>query len=423
MWGVNKNRRIYFSSGSGQKREDERAGAWWYVAGHLKQIAVSGSAVWGVTRNDRIFYRNGYLGKWRRVGGRLKQIAVSGTRVWGVTRSNRVYYRKGRAGRWKNIPGRLKQIAVSMDHVWGLSPHGHVFHRRGQNGRWKSMSGVNTGRLKEVAVSGEHVWGVTQSGAVYTRHGTGGTWLRINGLHLNRISVSAGSSEPSTPGCWYLQQHGCHKHPGMTGARGLWHRDHHQWARQSHHACLSIRKKQIDQWCKSSSTMHFIAAKPNHEGTVVKEQRAKLARLEAQRTRLQANLQATTRLQRQALSGEGTEKRKPEHAKGQKATEPQKKPCPLPVPRWEQQASKRSNTRQKVVPWWEQQQAKGRIQHIIHKYSAGSQHGQLPTLLDSHDTVTQLATHVAHQVAQHDRISWKQIDEEVGHQVRGHLQE
>jgi len=117
-----------------------------------------------------------------------------------------------------------------------------------------------------------------------------------------------------------------------------------------------VRKRQIDQWCKSSSTFRFVPAKRkiNHEEISVKKMHAELARLEAQKAGLQAHLKVDTRLLRQ----------------GRKATEPQKRPCPQPVPRWEQQA-----------------------------------------------------THMAQQVTQDDRIPWKQIEEEVDHQVRRHLQE
>jgi len=328
MWGVNRRGRIYFTSGTGQEREAERHGAWHYVAGHLKQIAVSGSAVWGVTRNDRIFYRNGRRGRWQHVGGRLKQIAVSGAQVWGVTRTGIIYHRKGRAGRWQRIPGYLNQIAVSMANVWGVTRHGHVFYRHGKKGTWQSVNG----RFKQVAVSGDHVWGVTRSGAIYFRHGTAGVWVRTRGVRLNQISVSVGAAEPSKPGCWYLQQQGCPKHPGMTGARGLWHLEHQQWTRQSHRACLVVRKKQIEQWCKSSSTMHFVPAQPkvNHEGTVLKEKRAKLARLKTQEARLKAQNKA-----------------RPvdlEHAS--KATSRMTKKSPPVRPRWQQQAKAAALTKE-----------------------------------------------------------------------------
>jgi len=330
MWGVNSHGRIYFSSGTGREREDERHGVWHYIAGHLKQIAVSGSAVWGVTRNDRIFYRNGHGGKWQQIRGRLKQIAVSGEQVWGVTSSGNIYHRKGRAGRWQLIPGHLNQIAVSMANVWGVTRQGHVFYRHGKRGTWQSVNG----RFKQVAVSGEHVWGLTHSDAIYSRHGTGGAWVRTSGVRLNQISVSAGASEPSKPGCWYLQQQGCPKHPGMTGARGLWHLDHHQWARQSHHACRVVRKKQIEQWCKSSSTMHFVPAQPevSHEETAVKEKQTKVAQLEAQNRAEKGDLERASKAKSQTTK-----------------KSPPARPCPQRVPRWQRQAKRNSALTKEVT--------------------------------------------------------------------------
>merc|ERR1711939_534213 len=76
---------------------------WRHIAGKLKQVSVGlGGHVWGVNRNDDIFYRNGVGGRWKHIAGKLKQISVgSSGRVWGVNRNDDIFYRNGAGGRWK----------------------------------------------------------------------------------------------------------------------------------------------------------------------------------------------------------------------------------------------------------------------------------------------------------------------------------
>jgi len=402
LWGLNKHGRIYFSSGSN--------GAWQRVNGHLKNIAVSGSTVWGVTPNDRIFYRDGYHGRWHRIAGRLKQIAVSGESVWGVTASDRIYHRKGRTGRWRQIPGHLKQIAVSMNRVWGVTRRGLIYYRYGKEGSWQSING----HMNHIAVSGEHVWGVQHSGAVYFRHGTGGKWTKADRHHtLNHISVSAGASEPSkhNGGCWYRQNGGCSNHPGMMGARGLWHRDQTAWAHHSSHACTVVRKKQINGWCKSGSTMRYIpppaaAAKKMKAKTTLA---AQLKKLRTQDMKLRAQSQMMARRSRRGF-------RRSKRRQLPKVHYKPKKPCPLPIPRWELQAKHAKHDAALST------QVVADVEDVETSVGSNSRSYQPSEEQVSVRQIEQLAKHEAQQTANAHEIPWQQVRHEVNHQVSRDLQ-
>merc|ERR1712137_133929 len=85
-----------------------------------------------------------------------------------------------------------------------------------------------------------------------------------------------------------MQQNGCPHHPGSTGARELWHLDQHKWTHNSHNAC-TVRKRQLDGWCKSSSRMHFVPAKQEHAAGA-KELKRKVNQDAAKLTKLQAKV-------------------------------------------------------------------------------------------------------------------------------------
>ena len=98
-----------------------------------KQVSVSqdGGHVWGVNRNDQIYYRRGVNGKWIKVSGNLKYVSVSnGTHVWGVNKNNQIYYRRGFGGKWMRVSGGLKQISISGNgkHLWGVSSKDEIYY-------------------------------------------------------------------------------------------------------------------------------------------------------------------------------------------------------------------------------------------------------------------------------------------------------
>jgi len=177
------------------------AGCYDVLEGHpkvwgLKQVSVGwkASEVWGVTRNFRIYWRQGKSGTWQKVGGDLVHVSVNGKNgehVWGVNFNNDIYYRAGLGGQWKHIAGKLTQISVGQGgHVWGVNRErgGTIYFRNGANGQWKGIGG----KLVYVSVGGakgEHVWGVNRNGDIYYRNGVGGQWVNIPGK-LVQIEVS-----------------------------------------------------------------------------------------------------------------------------------------------------------------------------------------------------------------------------------------
>ncbi len=174
----------------------------------LKKITVSnhGDHVWGVTPDNKIYYRPGYEGHWRLIPGSLKHISVSscGNHVWGVDYNNYVYYRAGlgnpNQNSWRAITGtQLKQIsAVSRggSHVWGVDYKDQVWHRRGVNGTWKQVGGK---KMKYVAVepNADKVYGLDAHLYVYSMSGRGSdnTWKWESDLltRFKHISVSSNS--------------------------------------------------------------------------------------------------------------------------------------------------------------------------------------------------------------------------------------
>lgn len=167
---------------------------WKTVAGGLKQVSVGFKAneVWGVNRNEDIYWRQGMAGSWQKVGGKLVHVSVNGKDgeyVWGTNRNDDIYFRSGLRGQWKHIGGKLTQISVGQrGHVWGVNRADNIYYRNGVNGQWKGIGG----KLVYVSVggpNGEYVWGVNRNDDIYYRNGVLGKWKNIPGK-LVQIEVS-----------------------------------------------------------------------------------------------------------------------------------------------------------------------------------------------------------------------------------------
>jgi len=68
LWGVNKDDSIYYSKDEGKH--------WNLVNGKLKQVSAGEGIVWGVNKYDYIFYSKDEGKSWQRVDGGLKHISV-----------------------------------------------------------------------------------------------------------------------------------------------------------------------------------------------------------------------------------------------------------------------------------------------------------------------------------------------------------
>ncbi|KAK7104518.1 hypothetical protein V1264_019220 [Littorina saxatilis] len=79
---------------------------WTMQEGALVSMSVGRAGVWGVNRDDKIYYREDTYGEpmnegadWNLVDGSLVQLDVGNKIVWGVNTDDRVYYRSGITGK------------------------------------------------------------------------------------------------------------------------------------------------------------------------------------------------------------------------------------------------------------------------------------------------------------------------------------
>ncbi|KAI8505091.1 hypothetical protein Bbelb_172000 [Branchiostoma belcheri] len=185
VWGVNRNDQIYYRTGT--YRDEASAGSGWVrIDGALKQISSGDNIVWGVNSNDNIYIRQGICWSspsgtsWRNIPGKLKQVHVSPTsnQVWGVNSGNNIYRRTGitpsnPAGTgWQNIGGQLKFVSVGQAGVWGVNSNDQIYYRTGTSGNetvpgtgWERVSGA----LKLISSGNGVVWGVNSNNQIYVR--------------------------------------------------------------------------------------------------------------------------------------------------------------------------------------------------------------------------------------------------------------
>ncbi|KAI8480726.1 hypothetical protein Bbelb_415190, partial [Branchiostoma belcheri] len=186
VWGVNRNDDIFYRSGTLENKASSGSG-WVKIEGKLKQIS-SGHSVWGVNANDDIFIRQGVTSTnptgtdWLHVGGKLKQLDVSSTanQLWGVNSNDNIYRRTGvstdqPAGTdWELIEGLLKFVSVGPAGVWGVNSNDDIFYRTGTFGN-EASSGSGwehiQGKLKQISSGDNIVWGVNVNNDIFVREG------------------------------------------------------------------------------------------------------------------------------------------------------------------------------------------------------------------------------------------------------------
>ena len=187
VWGVNRNQNIYYRA---KKR-------WLHVGGKLKQIdSGPRGIVCGVNKYDNIYCRLQVSSRcrqgrrWVRVPGKLKYISCGDYGHWGVNKANDIYFREGVSRsnpgglKWQKIPGKLKQIeAGQYGQVWGVNRLGRVYVRTGVTQQmpwgkgWKKVKTVKAWRRVTIGIGA--VYGVAKNGRVYrTLPATGGVTPR-----------------------------------------------------------------------------------------------------------------------------------------------------------------------------------------------------------------------------------------------------
>jgi len=198
VWGVNAKNVIWSMSGSDLK--------WTKINGNLKQIEVGNMGVFGINKNDDIFYRVGSMENrfystgfsWQRLSGKLKQISVGSTSVWGVNAEDEIfemqnisYDLEGKINfKWKRIPGALKYLSVYEGIIWGVNKLDMIYFKERSSSKWTKISGS----LKQIEIGKFGVFGINNKNLIFYRVGTfgnptatGSKWQRLPG-NLKQIS-------------------------------------------------------------------------------------------------------------------------------------------------------------------------------------------------------------------------------------------
>ena len=125
----------------------------------------------------------------------MVNVSSNGLHVWGVNRNNNIYYRRGFRGRWIRFPGKAKFVDVSGDgsHVWAINSRNNIFHMKPRYignrviGSWRLIGG----KLKNLDVSsdGSKIFGVNSGNAIFYKNGVNGRWIRIQG-GLKQIAIA-----------------------------------------------------------------------------------------------------------------------------------------------------------------------------------------------------------------------------------------
>ncbi|XP_035694513.1 uncharacterized protein LOC118428529, partial [Branchiostoma floridae] len=187
VWGVNKDDDVYYRIGT-YLGENHPGTEWLKVDGKLKQISSGYGIVWGVNANNNVYVREGFNGgrpqgsSWTQMDGLLTMVSVSSTtnQVWGVNVNYNVYRRVGvtfanrKGTSWQQLDGSLRYVSVGPAGVWGVNCNNDIWYREGTYGderavgsRWRLVSG----KLKQLTVGYNVVWGVNARDEIWIRVG------------------------------------------------------------------------------------------------------------------------------------------------------------------------------------------------------------------------------------------------------------
>ena len=157
---------------------------WVEITGQeLVRVSVSERGhVWGIDAKDKIYHRvnasdcNKLGSSWEKVSGELVQLSVGGAGVWGINKQNRLFYRVGTHGDqfavkgsdWEEVFGqKLKHVAVACGVVLGLDLDNNLHMRAGisecfpTGQHWQCLDA----NLQTVDVHHAAVWAIDRDGA------------------------------------------------------------------------------------------------------------------------------------------------------------------------------------------------------------------------------------------------------------------
>ncbi|XP_028395858.1 uncharacterized protein LOC114519877 [Dendronephthya gigantea] len=235
---------------------------WSVVPGRLMQVDVSpvDDEVWGVSSGHQIWHYRHSQENWQRIPGLLNHVSVGEAGVWGVNKDNHIFYRKdyesveNSAGvGWVRASGLLKQIdSGPRGIVYGVNSNNDIFCRTGIShalpfgNSWRHV----VGKLKYISCGNLGCWGVNSNDDIFIRHGVtaancaGSSWQHIPGK-LKQIEVGANgvvlgvnsgnnlyrrlgitAADPDGTGWQLIGSAYKHVSPGKNTAWGITHGDY-----------------------------------------------------------------------------------------------------------------------------------------------------------------------------------------------------
>jgi hypothetical protein len=227
VWGVDLQGKLRYRQGE-EKWISEKLPA----KAKLSKVSVSIDAVWGITTDASVVYReqapdkhpkDGAEGDWSTVEfeGNAFSISVCPSRsVWVVSWDGVVFFREGIADNtpmgtsWRRIPERLHSIACGATGVWGLTvdEFSVVFRHavtdtRPTGIRWEevgpSMSQISTSPTGLV-LAVDHRWHAWSRWGITAENPIGIKWVEINGTTVSHVAAGGltlipNAAEPETP--------------------------------------------------------------------------------------------------------------------------------------------------------------------------------------------------------------------------------
>jgi len=199
IYGVNRANNIYYNP-------DYTSGNWRQIPGSLKQVSFDGvkMIVMGVNMNDNIYYANKNITtspNWTQLPGSLSNLSYSNNQIFGVNRNDEIYYNPDyTSGRWVRIPGALVQVSFDGHNmiVMGVNRAGNIYYANQNittNPNWTQIPGS----LINLTYSNKQIYGANVNNNIYYNSDyRSGNWVQIPGS-LRQVSFYGGSSVPPAP--------------------------------------------------------------------------------------------------------------------------------------------------------------------------------------------------------------------------------
>lgn len=170
---------------------------WYSGSAKMKQVAVGKGQVFGVNRNNDVFYsrsadRDQVV--FSQIPGKLQQVSFDGTTVCGVGLQNELYCADqdvATSPKWFGIPGSLKEILVNGNQLYGVNSKDEIFYSPSvKNAAWVQIPGV----LRQVQFDGTTLCGTNAASNIFcadTGLTTNPNWYQVPG-QLTHVSIAAG---------------------------------------------------------------------------------------------------------------------------------------------------------------------------------------------------------------------------------------